>query len=267
MNAKQRRQYEMFLRLRRFGNDHQELFSESPVALQAFESLNAAINELTATDLMKMSASASARADRQKRTRATLIEVLTKVSQLARVLQARGQTMPVFQLPASRSDQQLLSTARQFAHDGAPFEAEFAAHGVGTKLIADTAAAFETAVSNRGTKRTDAMAARGRIRELLAAAFLDVRQLDLIVNSALAGHTAIRDVWTQIRHVLEARGARSGAAADTTAEPPAPSRAATPAPGQAGEPAPQGNGVEQPATMADAPTPADVIDMPSREVA
>jgi hypothetical protein len=264
MNAKQRRQYEMLLRLRDFRNAHQELFAQSPVAQEAFESVNAAITELTATDLVKMSASASARADRQKRARTTLIDVLTKVSQLVRVLQARGQSMPVFQLPASRSDQTLLSTARQFAHDGAPFEAEFAAHGVAPKLIADTATAFETAVSDRGTKRADAIAARARIRELLAAAFLDVRRLDLILDSALAGNTAIREVWKQIRHVLEARGARSGSTTDNAAQPPAPSPAPTPPVGSvAAEPLEE----LEPVDAEDSPTPATVIPMPVREVA
>jgi len=266
MNAKERRQYEMLLRLRDFRNAHQELFAQSPVAQEAFGSLDSAINELTVTDLLKMSASASARTDRKKRTRQTLIEVLTKVSQLVRVLRARGKNMPAFVLPASRNDQTLLSTARQFAHDGAAFEAEFANHGVAPKLIADTAAAFEAAVSDRGMKRADAVGARARIGELLTDAFLDVRRLDLIVDSELAGNNPLREVWRQARRVEAVRGPRSGGAVETE-QLPAPSPAPPSAPGQAAEPEPTEEGAERSAAVPGTRTPATVIEMPLREVA
>jgi len=255
MNAHERRQYEMLLRLRDFSHTHKDLFASSPLAQEAFSSVSSAIDELTATDLLKMSASVSARADRKVIARRALSELLAKVSQLARVLRARGQMMAPFLLPAARSDQDLLTTARQFARDAEPFDTEFSGHGVGPKAIAAAAIALEMAVRDRGMKRADHTAARTRIRDLLAAAFLDVRRLDLIVDNELASdNNPIRAVWKQARRIERARGPRGGATSDVTAPSP------TPAPESARAPA-------APAETLDAPQPATVIQMPSRDAA
>ena len=240
MNAIERRQYEMLLRIRDFANTNSHVFASSPIAQEAFASVSAAVDELTATDLLKMSASASARADRKAVARKALAELLVKASQLARVLRARGQTLPSFALPASKSDQACLTAGRQFARDAAAFETDFKGHGIGSKLIADTAARFEAAVRDRGMKRADHMAARTRIHDLLTAALLDVRRLDLIVDNELAGDNVIRAVWKQARRVEDPRGPRGGGGA----EPPAPTDAA-----------------------AVTPPVAEVIPMPTREAA
>jgi hypothetical protein len=255
MNAHERRQYEMLLRLRDFSNTHKDLFAASPLAQEAFGNVNAAIDELTATDLLKLSASVAARADRKVIARRALSELLAKVSQLARVLRARGQAMAPFLLPAARSDQDLLTTARQFARDAEPFDAEFSGHGVGPNVIAAAAAALEMAVRDRGMKRADHTAARTRIRDLLAAAFLDVRRLDLIVDNELAtDNNPIRAVWKQARRIERARGPRGGSTGDVTTPSP------TPAPESATEPL-------APAGAIDESQPATVIQMPSREAA
>jgi hypothetical protein len=235
MNAKERRQYEMLLRVRDFARTHSHLFSGSGLAREAFGCINTAVDELTATDLLKLSASVSARADRKARARQALTDLLLKVSRPARVLRARGQTLPGFVLPASRSDQALLTVARQFARDAAGFEADFRGHGMGSTLIAEVAGAFELAVSDREMKRADHTAAMTRIRELLTRALLDVRRLDLIVSNELAGDSVIKAVWQQTRRLGRAR---------------------------------HGGSSEAPAPAAvDAPESATVIQMPSREAA
>jgi hypothetical protein len=256
MNATERRDYEMLMRLRDFGSTHRDLFAGSAVAQEAFASVSTAIDELTATDLLKLSASVSARADRKAMTRKTLIDLLVKASTLARVLKARGTPLPsAFAMPVSKSDQVLLTVGRQFARDAAPLEAEFLSYGVEPKLIADATTAFEAATRDRGIKRADHVAAIARIRELLAGALLEVRRLDLIVDGVLAGNASILAAWKQARRVVSTRTSRgSGASADdetaTTTDP-------------SPEPAP----VTAPESTTDTPIPATVIDMPSREVA
>jgi hypothetical protein len=252
MDAKQRRRYEMLLRLRDFGMTHRELFATSPLAQEAFESLNSAVDELTATDLVKLSASASARANRQAVARKTLTELLLKVTQLARVLRARGKDLPRFDLPESRSDQMLLTAARQFAQDAAAFDADFAGHGLGPKAIADATFAFDTALRDRGMKRADHTAARTRIQDLLSAVVLDVRRLDLIVESQLANNTPLLAVWREARRVLSARTGRSTGAG--TSETPSPEPAVPVEP-------------SIPASAGDQPAPATVIEMPQRRAA
>src|SRR5678815_1878658 len=139
MNAGQRRQYEMLLRLRDFSNTHRDLFAASAVAQEAFASVDAAITELATTDQVKLSASAAARNDRKALARKALTELLVKVCTLARVLRARGVDVADFEMPVSKSDQTLLTAARQFAQDAVPLEAEFNGHGIGPKVIAEGA--------------------------------------------------------------------------------------------------------------------------------
>src|SRR5215208_196066 len=144
MNGKQRRQFEMLVRIREFGNTHRDLFTTSTVAQQMFAAVGTAVAELTATDMKKMSASVSARADRKVASRRALIVLLQQAGQLVRVLRAEGRTMPPFEVPDSKSDQALLTAGRQLAVEAAAFEAEFSGHGLGPALIAETTTAFDT---------------------------------------------------------------------------------------------------------------------------
>ena len=213
MHIKQRGQYEMLLRVRDFIAAQQHLFAQSPTAQKLFASVNATINELTAADLVKMSSSLSARADRKQKARTALAELLLKVSQLTRLLRAGGLNVPAFQMPHSRSVQTLLTAARKFAQDAAPFDGELAGHRLGSTAINETATELEAAVSDRGMQRSDHIQARARIRELLASALVDVRRLDLIIDRELAGNQPVRESWKHLRHVLETRVAGSTAAA------------------------------------------------------
>jgi hypothetical protein len=128
MNARETRQYEMLLRLRDFGNTQRDVFAGFIVAQQAFAAVGRAIDELTATDIRKMSAWISPRAGRKAAAREALIELLLKASQLVKVLRARGQATPPFGCPESRSDQALLTAGRQFERDAATLEAECTGH-------------------------------------------------------------------------------------------------------------------------------------------
>jgi hypothetical protein len=227
MNAYDRRQYEMLLRVRDFGTTNRNVFSTSTVAQEAFASINAAIDDLTTTDLLKASASVSARADRKTMARKALIELLVKTSQLARVLRASGQTLPAFEMPASKSDQALLTAARQFVRDAAPLEEAFISHGVRPKVIADVAAAFENATRDRGMSRADHTAALTRIHDRLAGVMLEVHRLDLIVDGELVADNGLRAVWKQARRIEDPRARRRGTAgreapaASAPADPPA----------------------------------------------
>ena len=93
MIRKHTRQFEMLLRVRDFAKAHAQVFS-SPALRTPSNAVTKAVDELAATDLVKVTASVSARADRLTEARKTLTDLLLKVGQLARVLRARGQRCP-----------------------------------------------------------------------------------------------------------------------------------------------------------------------------
>ena len=79
-----------------------------------------------------------------------------------------------------------------FARDVEPLDGEFEGHGLSSKAIAAATAALEAATRDRGMNRADHVAAITKIADLLAAAMLDVRRLDLIVNNELAGNKPVK---------------------------------------------------------------------------
>jgi hypothetical protein len=176
------------------------------VARQAFDAVNAAVDGLTTTDVLKQSASMAKRADRKAAARTALITVLTRVGQLARILRAQGRTIQAFPFPEPRTDQGMLTAARQFARDLAPFDAEFTGHRIGPVTIMEIAAAFEAAVSDCERKRAEFLAARTRIHDLLTSALLDVTRLDLIVDHVVGSNNPIQAIWKQARRVEKTRG-------------------------------------------------------------
>jgi hypothetical protein len=218
MTRIERRRYEMLLRVRDFAETHGEMFSGLAAAQEAFDSVIAAVNELTAAHVQKLSASVSARANRKARARKALVEVLTRASQLARMLRACGGTLPAFELPLSRTDPGLLTVARQFAQDTVGFEAEFTSHGMDPAVITEVADAFYAAVLDRDRKRADYRAARTRIHYLLKSALLEVRRIDVIVSNHRSIDNTIRVVWTRARRVDGPRRSRRGGKAEAAAE-------------------------------------------------
>ena len=223
MTGTERRQYEMLVRVRNFGETNRALFESSPVAQQTFLVVGAAIDDLGAADMRKMSASASARADRREAARRTLRELLQHVAGLARTLRAEGRTLPAFNLPRSKSAVTLLTAGRQFAVDVKPFEADFAGHGMGSAQIASTTAAFEQAMNTQGTSRTEHVAARAHIRGRVSAAVRSVRRLDVIIANDLRDNQVIQAQWKQLRRLEDPRLSRgvSGSSVDSPATAPA----------------------------------------------
>ena len=130
--------------------------------------------------------------------------------ELARVLRARGEDLPLFAVPRSSTDEGYLTLARQFARDAALLDAEFSGHGLGSDVIRRVAGAFEASVRDCATNRANVIVARTRIHDLVRSARLEVRRLDLIVGSGLAPDNTIRAVWQQTRRVERRRGPRSG---------------------------------------------------------
>lgn len=214
MRIKQRRQYEMVLRVRDFGRTYGHVFRKTSMAPDAFRSIDAAVDELASAAVAKVSAALSSRADAKRRARENLDRLLVRASQLARVLRAQGHTVPPFILPASKCDLEVLTVARHFARDAAALEANFSGHGMSSTMIAAATDAFARAMSERGAGRADHTAALVRIREVLAGALLYVRRLDLIVANELAHDAVVTAVWKQTRRVGQVRAARSSGTSD-----------------------------------------------------
>ncbi len=235
MTSMETKRYEMLDRVREFGDAHAELFPASSLAREQFAVVGAAVKELSAYAVTKMSAAHEG--TRQKAaTREALRDRLEAVALTGR---AMALTVPAlgdtFRLPESQTDQALLTTGRLFAEQGERLKADFIAHAMPATFIADLnkgVADFEAAIHNRSNGRAHSTAVRQCIKDALATGTAAAARLDAMVTNHLKGDSMITARWRRDRRVERPRRRSQEPAADApvaASKPAAPadSRAAT----------------------------------------
>jgi hypothetical protein len=168
MNAMERRQYEMLVRVRDFGTTYVDLFPEASVARDNFAAVEAAIRELDAQEVAHSAASVAGRAQRNSAARQVLADRLNAIAQTARVIrQDDSNLLQQFEVPAPATDPALITTGRKFARDAEGLSSQFIAHGMPVTFIADLTAlvdSFESALRDRGLGREHEGGGSGRHR-------------------------------------------------------------------------------------------------------
>jgi len=206
MNAMERRQYEMLVRVRDFGTAYGRLFPASTVAAANFAAVDAAIKELDAQDVVHMAASVSARAQRKDAARQALLARLQAISQTARVLCHEVPGLDhEFEVPASANDVTLLTIGRKFARDAGTYSKQFIAHGMPATFLADVSAlvdGFDTALRDRGLGREARRAARVDTKATLSAGIAAVHSLNVIVTNHLTGDAVTTTVWDGAQRIV-----------------------------------------------------------------
>jgi len=199
MNVKHTRRFEMLVRVRDFGRTHGHRLSHVSAAEKAFAAVNAALDAVSATDVLKVSAAASGRADRKRAARKALVALLGRCIRLTRLLRAQGLDVPLLARPASRSDQALLAAGRHFALIAEALTGQFTGHGLGPSSILRITDAFDAAIRGRSNCLADFTVAHVRMGSLLRSAHLEVRGLDVIVAAAFSGDPLTQAEWKRAR--------------------------------------------------------------------
>jgi hypothetical protein len=215
-----RRRYEMFVRVRNFQVSRAHLFPESTQASAAFAIVAQEVQQLEALDVAERSASLFSRADRKDDARKVLVDGLARAEQTAGILaRTQPQLAAQFDLPAPVDDTMLLTVARQFATNAAPYAAQFATLGMSVAELEQQTAAFEDALHERVKQRDDRVHARARIEASVVRAFDAVRTLDVIIANQLAGDPVTLAAWKDARRVRKTTRSRTAAPDQTGAEP------------------------------------------------
>ena len=222
MNTIERRQYEMLVRVRDFGDNYGHLFPASSVARESFTAVAAAIKELDTQDLTHMAASAAALLERKTRARDALLARLQAIDQTARVLARDAPGLDQqFRVPAEPSEPTLLTTGRKFTRDVEPLTSQFLAHGMPATFVADLNAlvdGFDRALRDRGVGRETRRAARAATRAALSSGIAAVRSLNVVVINHLRHDEVPAAVWEQARRIVyPERARRTGAAPEPAA--------------------------------------------------
>ena len=236
MDYRDRRRYEMLIRLRNFGAAYGQLFPDTSTAHATFEAIGAEIALLETLDTAERSASRAARVTRQAAARGALANSLTRAGSTARVLAIIDPTVTVHvDVPQSADDAQLLMLARDFVAAAAPSATQFAAHGIPISEVEGRINALQQALQERGTGRDSRVKARAEIEASFSRAMVAVAVLDVTVANCLAADPVALAVWKQDRQ-LKYRP-RSSKADEPAAPNPPTEPAGQPAPNTSAPPA------------------------------
>lgn len=112
-----------------------------------------------------------------------------------------------FRMPRNRNDAELLNTARAFAIEAVPYEADFIAYGLDTKFIQDLTAAadaFEATFGPTSAATAEHVAATAEIAECIRRAMVARRILDGIVKNVYANNVGKLAAWLSASHIEKA---------------------------------------------------------------
>lgn len=206
MKDTERRRYEMFLRVREFIQSRAAQFPPTTLAGELFTRLNAVIDEMDA-HTRAQSSSQSATLESSTSKAAARDELRRDLEAISRTARAMALTTPgledKFRYPRSISDQELLATARAFAADAVPLQAEFLRRGLPDDFLADLnndIEEFEGVINLKIQKREAQVAATAAIDSTLDSGLNVVRELDAIMRNQLANDSASLAAWMSASH-------------------------------------------------------------------
>lgn len=145
MTADERRQFDMLVRVRNFGNNYAALWASSPAAVQALARVGSTIDGVTVSGMSKTAAAAARRSDRRFALRHELRGLLRRAARLSRNLRAEGQQIQVLEWRGSKGDTALITAAGYFAKEMANCD-EFRTHGMAPERITTLATLLDRAV-------------------------------------------------------------------------------------------------------------------------
>jgi len=232
MNDRENRRHQMLLRVRDFGIEHAADFAPTSLAKQLFTAVGTYVDQLEDHAASHVSNTGKARQGTTTRgqSRQTLRETLEAISRTARAMAGEVPGLDdKFRVPRGENDQALLSAARAFAADAAPFSTEFIAHELPSDFLAELnadIADLETAIGGQSSGRGQSVAANAAIDDAIDNGVATVRKLDAIVKNKYVNNPAVLAEWISVSHIE--RDPRRSAPAASPPQPGAGSPPATP---------------------------------------
>ncbi|MGI9105907.1 MAG: hypothetical protein ACR2G4_06630 [Pyrinomonadaceae bacterium] len=220
MDDRERRRFEMFSRVKAFGEARGDAFTAGSLGKELLGAVAAVVAELEGHAATQASGGSSARQGTASKAaaRAALRDDLEAINRTAVAL---GVETPgvgdKFRLPRNATDQVWLATARSFATDAAPLKAEFVRYEMPADFLADLAADiadFERASGSQSAGVGNQVAATAAIDEAIERGMKAIRQLDSVVRNKFRGDASALAAWQSASHTQ--RGARAKQPTTTT---------------------------------------------------
>lgn len=211
MNVKQRRRFDMFARVDRFGIAHGDAFPRNSAGRQLFNMLRDILARLSEHSVVQASGHRQEQIGTAAKTsaRESLYAAMCAISRTARALAInRPGFRGKFRLPSRESDQALIASARVFAGNARRLSSGFVAYGLRSGFVGDLSGAiarFEHAIAHRDANRRAHATARTGIDAALVKASSIVRQLDAVVFNVMGEDAVALENWRRARRLARLR--------------------------------------------------------------
>lgn len=211
MDDKIRRNLEMGLRVRDFGATHAALYPAGSRGAELLDALGPLLDRLDTLAAEQASGVTNAREATKAKAaaRAKLKKSLTAIQLTAEGLKVK---MPgvadIFRLPNKITDQSLLASARAFAKDALPRQAEFITLKMPASFIADleaNIAHFETTATESRTAKEARIAATAEMVAVMQEVLDIIEELRAYTRNALSGNEGLLNAWQAASRVEKSR--------------------------------------------------------------
>jgi hypothetical protein len=196
--------YDMFVRVRDFGNAHRRQFPDGSMGGKAFRAVEAAIAEIDACNKVL---ARNEKGGKQARAaaRAALVEALTEIASTARLMSKSSPGADdVFQVSDRLSDVTLLAKARSILDESQLAVDRLVLCGLPKTFVTDLQELierFEQAIDGRRSKRSDVATAQEGIKTATARALDACRTLDIVVTITLKKDPVKVATWRRDRRI------------------------------------------------------------------
>lgn len=207
MDDRERRRYEMFVRVRQFLTDNAASFPVGSIGAAQLTEISAVI------DLLDQLAGDQAAGFGEARfsfagKKSARENVREDLSEIARTAHSMSYQFPhideKFRVPANRNDQQMLAAANAFLTEATPLAADFVTYGMPNGFLTDLQAdiaAFENALGTTGSAIDSHVEATADIDEAVRRGMIAVRILNGVVKNIFRNDAGRLAAWTSASHI------------------------------------------------------------------
>jgi hypothetical protein len=204
------RKFNMLTRVRDFGIAHASSFPTNSLGGELFTEITGIVETLEGFASEKSSTTGESRQKTASKAiaRATLKEMVEAIHRTARAIAiATPGIEQKFRLPKPFADQKLMNSARAFAADALPLQAEFVRHEMSANFIVELQAAideFDQATSEGNHSSEARFSAIQSLNATLRKAKKTLLQLDAIVRNKFKSDPIITAAWAQATKIERA---------------------------------------------------------------
>lgn len=207
MTRREQVRYEMLLRVRDFGANHQDRFPGSSPGGQMFAALAGTVAEIDTHATNKLVTVREARRLKTDR-RKLMLERMQAIARTSRAIRTESGSRLRLEMPDRTSDIAIVRAARAFLQETEPYQDQLLPLGLPASSFTELRAAadaFEAAMTERRTGRSGVAGAQAGIKAGLALGADTARTLDIIIANTLGSDPVAVAAWNRDRRLVYGR--------------------------------------------------------------